>query len=177
MKISTEKCKVISGSTTNLIIENEETEIVKQFKYLWSLVPKSSEDVKRSIALASFKKSAWSGRDISVKLKLRLYNALILPIAIYGSETWSLMQLDTKKLSVFENNCLKAILKIRLQGHVSIDEIRKSAKQQSSIENIIGKRRQNWFGHTCHLNDESLQNRMMKEDFDKKRNRGRTKTS
>ena len=167
----------MSGSTTNLVIENEEIEIVKQFKYLWSLVPKSSEDVKRSIALASFKKSAWSGTGISVKLKLRLYNALILPIAIYGSETWSLMQLDTKKLSVFENNCLKAILKIRLQGHVSIDEIRKSAKQQNSIENIIGKRHQNWFGHTCHLNDESLQNRMMKEDFDKKRNRGRTKTS
>ena len=176
MKINTEKCKVISDSTTNLTIENEEIEILKGFKFLGSLVPNSSSDVKGRIALANstfgiFKKSVWSRRDISVKLKLRLYSALILPIAIYGSETWSLTQLDTKKLSVFENNCLTAILNIRLQDHASIDEIRKSAKQQNSIENIIRKRRLTWFGQVCHLNDEILQKRMMK-GFNKKRNRG-----
>ena len=49
-------------------------------------------------------KSVWSYRDISVKLKLLLYNTLVLPIAIYGSERLSLMQLDTKKLSILKNN-------------------------------------------------------------------------
>ena len=49
-------------------------------------------------------KSIWSYRDISVKLELLLYNTLILPIAIYGSERLSLMQLDTKKLSILKNN-------------------------------------------------------------------------
>ena len=127
MKISFEKCKVISDSTTNLSIENEEIEIVKEFKFLGSFVQNSSDDVKRRISLGNsvfvrLKKGIWSRRDISVKLKLRLYNALILPIAIYGSETWSLTQRDTKKLSVFENNCLRAILNNRLQDHVSIDE-------------------------------------------------------
>ena len=32
-----------------------------------------------------------------------------------------------------------------------------------------------WFGHVCCLNDESLQKWMMKEDFNKRRNRGRPK--
>ena len=77
----------------------------------------------------------------------------------------SLTQLDTKKLNVCENNCLRAILNIRLQYHVSIDEIRKSAKQQNNIENIIRKRHLTWFGHICHLSDESFQKRMMKEDL------------
>ena len=53
MKLNTEKFKVISDSTTNLTIENEEIKIVKEFKLLGSLVPNSSEDVKRRIALAS----------------------------------------------------------------------------------------------------------------------------
>ena len=117
-------------------------EIVKEFKFLGSLVPNPSHKVKRKIALADsafgrLKESVWSLRDISVRLKLRLCNALILRIAIYNSEKWSLMQLDPKKLSVFESNCLRAILNIRLQDRVSIDKIRKSAKQQKCIENII----------------------------------------
>ena len=125
-------------------------------------------------AFGRLNKSVWSLRDIPVKLKLRLYKVLILPIVIYGSETWSLTQLDTKKLSVLENNCLRAILNIR-QHYVSIDEIRKSAKQQNSIENIIRKIRVTRFGYLCRLNDESLQKRMRKEDFNKRRNRGRPK--
>ena len=78
-------------------------------------------------------------------------------------------------MSVFENNCLRAVSNIRLQDHVSINEIRKSAKQQNSIENIIGKRRLTWFGQVCRLNDETLQKRMMKEDFNKNRNSERPK--
>ena len=37
MKINTEKSKVISDSTPNLAIENEEIEIIKEFKFFWSL--------------------------------------------------------------------------------------------------------------------------------------------
>ena len=127
-EINAEKLKVISDSTTNVTIENEEIEIVKKFIFLGSLVPNSSDDVKRRIALSNsvfgrLKKSLWSRRDISLKLKLRIYITLILPISIYGCETCFLTQLDGKKLSVFENNCLRAILNIRLRDHVSIDEI------------------------------------------------------
>ena len=107
------------------------------------------------------------------KIKASLYHAFIIPIAIYGSETWSLTQLDTKKLSVFENNCLRAILKIRLPHHVSIDEIGKSAKQQSSIENTTRKRHLTWFRHVCRLNDDCLQKRMIK-DFNKKNEKWKT---
>ena len=82
---------------------------------------------------------------------------------------WSLTQLDSKKLSIFENNFLREIINIGLQDHGSINEIQKSVKQQNSIENIIRKRRLTWFGHACHLNDESFQKRMMKEDFCKKK--------
>lgn len=54
---------------------------------------------------------------------------------------------------------------MRIQDHVSIDEIQKSAKQQNSIEKKTRKRRLAWFGHVFRLNDEILQKRMMKEEF------------
>ena len=91
-----------------------------------------------SSALGRLKKSVWSRRDNSANLKLQLFNALIRSIAIYNSENWYLTQ--SKKLNVFENNCLRAILNIRVQELVSINEIRKQAKQQNSMENVIRKR-------------------------------------
>ena len=77
---------------------------------------------------------------------------------LHDSETWSVRQLDTKTLSIFENNCLGAILNIRLEDQVSIDEIQKSAKQQNSIENIIWQRRLTWFGQVSRLNNEICKN-------------------
>ena len=52
------------------------------------------------------------------QVKLRIYNALILTIAIHCSETWT--------LNVFENNCLRPLLNIKLQDYVSLSEIQKS---------------------------------------------------
>lgn len=48
---------------------------------------------------------------------------------------------------MLENNCLCAILNIRLQDRVSTNEISKLAKQQNPIENVFRKRRLIWFEH------------------------------
>ena len=51
-----------------------------------------------------------SGRDLGLNdLKLRLYRCLIVPIAIYTSETWVCNAEDRWKLMVFENNCLRGL--------------------------------------------------------------------
>ena len=76
MNINTDKCKVISNSHINITVKNEEVENVKEFKFVRSVVPNSSLDVKRRIETANsafgrLKKSAWSRRDILTKLKLR----------------------------------------------------------------------------------------------------------
>ena len=76
-------------------------------------------------------------------------------MAIYASETWSLTKQNTKKMNVFENNCLCAILNIRLLDHVSIKEIRKRTKQLNPTESVIWKRHLTWFGHVCRMRDES----------------------
>ena len=53
MKIDTDKCKVVSNSHTNITIENENVENVEEFKFLGSVIPNSSLDVKRRIAAAN----------------------------------------------------------------------------------------------------------------------------
>ena len=62
-----------------------------------------------------------------------------------GSEIWSLTQLDTKKMNMFENNSLHTILSIKIQDYVSIIEIRKQAEQKNLFKMSSKKRRLTWF--------------------------------
>ena len=106
MKINGAKCKIMSPENTPIILDGNEVEHVDNFVFLGSSLPTTSGDVKRRISLAAsalgrLRTSIWNKRDIPLKLKLRLYNALILPIAIYASETWTLKNEDSRRLLVF----------------------------------------------------------------------------
>ena len=50
-----------------------------------------------------------SSRLISKNLKIKIYRTIILPVVLYGCETWSLTLRDERKLRVFENKVLRRI--------------------------------------------------------------------
>jgi hypothetical protein len=47
---------------------------------------------------------------LSKHLKIQIYRTLILPVVLYGFETWSLTLRKKRRLSVFENRVLRRIL-------------------------------------------------------------------
>jgi hypothetical protein len=46
---------------------------------------------------------------ISKSLKIKIYKTLILPVALYGCETWSLTLGEEHRLRVFEKRVLRKI--------------------------------------------------------------------
>jgi hypothetical protein len=46
---------------------------------------------------------------LSNHLKIRIYKTIILPIILYGCETWSLTLREEHRLRVFENRMLRRI--------------------------------------------------------------------
>ena len=178
MKINGAKCKIMSPENTPIILDGNEVEHVDNFVFLGSSLPTTSGDVKRRISLAAsafgrLRTSIWNKRDIPLKLKLRLYNALILPIAIYASETWSLRNEDTRRLLVFEMRCLRAILGVSRKERKTNEFIRKSLDLKETIVDIIRTKRLKWFGHVVRRDEESYVNRAYKEDFTRSRPTGR----
>ena len=179
LKINADKCKIISpDQPSNIQIEGATVEQVDSFVFLGSVVPTTVFDVKRRIALASsafgrLKKNVWSKKGIPYSIKLRLYNALILPIAIYASETWTLKAEDVHKLSVFENDCFRAMIGKTRMDKCRLSDIRKKLGVKENIINKIKKRRLTWFGHVSRRSDDSFVKRAYKEDFVGKRRRGR----
>jgi len=50
-----------------------------------------------------------SSRLLSKNLKIKIYRTIILPIVLYGCETWSLTLTEDRMLTVFENMVLRRI--------------------------------------------------------------------
>jgi hypothetical protein len=50
-----------------------------------------------------------SSRLLSKNVKVRIYRTIILPVVLYGCETWSLTVREEHKLRVFENKVLRRL--------------------------------------------------------------------
>jgi len=46
---------------------------------------------------------------LSKNLKIKMYRTIILPVVLYGCETWSLTLREERRLGVFENRVLRRI--------------------------------------------------------------------
>ena len=119
---------IITPDSQDIMIGGNAVKKVNQFVFLGSLVPGISADVKRRIALATvalgkLSNKFWSRKTITMKLKVRLYNALIIPIATYGSEIWALTKEDNRIIQVFENNCLRTLLGITVLDSIPLKKI------------------------------------------------------
>jgi len=98
-------------------IDNITFERVEEFKYLiTTLTNKNSilEEIKSILrsgnACYHSVQNLLSFRFLSKNLKIKIYRIIILPVVLYGCETWSLTLWEERKLRVFENMVLRRIL-------------------------------------------------------------------
>jgi hypothetical protein len=47
--------------------------------------------------------------SLSKNTKIKIYRIIILPVALYGCETWSLILWEERRVRVFENRALKKL--------------------------------------------------------------------
>ena len=53
---------------------------------------------------------------LSKNVKIKIYRTIILPVVLYGCETWSLTLREEHRLRVFENRVLRRIFKPKRDG-------------------------------------------------------------
>jgi hypothetical protein len=89
-------------------------------------------------------------------LIIRIYKTIILPVVLYGCETWSLTLREEHKLRVFENRVLRRIFVPKRDEMTG--EWRKLHNEElhdffssPSIIRIIKSRRMRWEGHVARM--------------------------
>jgi hypothetical protein len=105
-----------AGQNRDIKIANRSFENVSQFRYLGMTLTNQNliqEEIKRGLSLGNAcyhsVQSLLSSHLLSKNLKMRIYKTIILPVVLYGCETWSLTLREEHRLTVFENKVSRRI--------------------------------------------------------------------
>ena len=96
---------------------------------------------------------------LSKNLKIKIYRTIILPVVLYGCETWSLTLQEERKLKVFESMVLRRIFVPRRDEvtgewrRVHNEELNDLYSSPNTVR-VIKSRRMRWAGHVARMGEE-----------------------
>ena len=80
---------------------------------------------------------------------------------------------EIRRLEVFEMRCLRAILGISIRERIRNAKVRRMLDMETTIIDVIRKKRLRWFGHVVRRPSESYVSKAYRQDFTNRRPRGR----
>ena len=96
--------------------DNSSIERVEEFKYLGTTLTNQNsiqEEIKSRLKLGNAcyysVQNLLSSRLLSQNLKIKVYITTMLPVVLYGCETWSLTLKEVRRLRVFENRVSRRV--------------------------------------------------------------------
>ena len=100
-----------------------------------------------------------SSRLLSRNLKIKIYRTVILPVVLYGCETWSLTLWEERKLRVFENRVLRKIFGSRREEVTGEwrrlhNEELNDLYSSPNIVRVIKSRIMRGSGHVAHMGED-----------------------
>jgi len=155
-----------AGRIHSVRIDNSAFERVDEFKYLGTTLTNQNsiaEEIKSRLrsgnACYHSVQNLLSSRLLSKNLKIEIYRNIILPVVLYGCETWSLTLWEERKLRVFENMVLRRTFGPRR------DEVMGEWKRlhneelndlytSPNIVRVIKSRRMRWIGRVTCMGEE-----------------------
>ena len=141
MNLSKTKVMLNENATTSTVaVDGNTIEKVDRYVYLGNTVTQAGDllpGIKRRIALgwAAFSKVAniMKSRKASMNVKRKVDNEYVLPVMVYGSETWPLKKAHMELLSVAQRKMVRVMLGITLRDHTRNTWIR----YQTGVNDII----------------------------------------
>ena len=164
LNISWSKTKVqnvgYGPPAVNIDLSLDRVEAVSEFTYLGCSIQSNASshcEVLRRIALAGAVMHSlsvvWKQRHLSVPLKIKLYRALVLPVLLYASETWTMLETDSRRFQSFHMQCQRRILNVNWYDLIPNTEIA-TCTALPAVLDVIRTRRLSLFGHVARFTHE-----------------------
>ena len=119
-------------------------------------------------------KNIWKTNKTSNRTKIRLFKSNVLNVLLYAAESWKVAKGICQMLEVFQNKCLRKILRIYWPNKISNTELHeRTGMQPISLE--VKRRRWKWIRHVCRMPLTSIPRVAMRWTPGGKRARGRPK--
>ena len=88
----------------------------------------------------------WGAKHLFLATKVRCYRAYVLPILLFGSETWALTKKQSLVLERVQTSCLRQILGVKLSDRHTNVQLRIQCGIMS-LATILTAYRLRWLGH------------------------------
>ena len=108
-----------SGPITSWQIDGEIMETVRVFIFSGSKITEDgdcSHEIKRRLLLGRKAMtnlgSILKSRDITLPTNVRLVNAMVFPVVMYGCESWTIKKAECRRIDAFELWCCRRLLRV-----------------------------------------------------------------
>ena len=91
--------------------------------------------------------SILKSRDITLSTKVHLVKAMVLPVVMYGCESWTIKKAECQRIDVFELWCWRRLLRVTWTARRSSQSILKEINPEYSLEGLMLKLKLQYFGH------------------------------
>ena len=146
-------------------IDNTTFERVEEFKYLGTKLTNQNsipEEIKSRLRAGNTcyhsVQNLLFSRLLSKNLKMKIYRTIILPVVLYGCETWSLTFREERKLRVFEDMVLRIFGPRRDEATEERKRLRNKELNDlyssPNIVRVIKSRRMRSAGHVACMGEE-----------------------
>ena len=86
-------------------------------------------------------------RDITLPAKIHLVKAMVLPVVLYGCESWTIKKAESQGIDAFELWCWRRLLRVPWTVRRSNQSILKETSPEYSLEGLMLKLNLQYFGH------------------------------
>lgn len=161
MTVNTKKSKVMMVARTEEQIEpirmecdGEVLEQVDSYQYLGITIHETGKiqmEIRNRIkkttaAYFSISNTLFGKKEIEKKTKTRVYQAILEPILLYGSESWTNTESDSSRISAVQMKCLRRIAGKTRWDRIRNERIRKELHQEPVMKRVEN-RQLAWYGH------------------------------
>ena len=120
LKLNIQKTKIMASCPiTSWQIDGETMETVRDFILGGSKITADgncSHEIKRCLLLGrkvmTNLDSILKNRDITLSTKVRLVNAMVFPVVMYGCESWTIKKAEHQRIDALELWCWRRLLRV-----------------------------------------------------------------
>ena len=129
-------------------------ETVSDFIFLGSKITADgdcSHEIKRCLLLGRKVMANLDGifksRDITLPTEVRLVKGMVVPVVMYGCESWTVKKAERRRIDAFEVWCWRRLLRVPWTARRSNQPILKEISPGISLEGMMLKLKLQYFGH------------------------------
>ena len=174
LKINIKKTEVLyqSNSTRtreeDIMVDGNKLNSVLEFTYLGSTTSSDGfidNEIQRRMAKASasfgrLRDILWNNHHVSMRVKGKIYRAIVLSTLLYGAEAWTVYRRQVKKLHALMMRYLRSIMKITSMNKVTNKKLLERTGLPS-MEDLLIRKNLRWTGHLTRMSPNRLQKQVL----------------